>query len=228
MKRFALGAIALLSMAGAASAAAYSWTGFYAGFNLGLDGGSSKFTDLPSGDGLPWLITGDTFTAHRTGPTLGVQAGYNWQVSHLVVGIEADAGYLGGSGRGESQSISPPGDGIFGYIQDGGYASVRARAGIAMDRLLVFATAGGIVANHRAYMQDVDFNGLTRETGPELGWIAGGGFEYALSGGWTAKVDALYYRLPTKTVTGADSFDGPTYRVASNGEILQLGLNYRF
>jgi outer membrane immunogenic protein len=228
MKPLAMGAIALLSMAQAASAAPYNWTGFYAGFNLGVDGGSSTFTDLPSGDGLPWLITGDTFTAKRTGASIGIEAGYNRQISHLVLGIEGDVGYLGGNGRGESQSISPTGAGIFGYIQSGGYVSLRARAGIAMDRVLLFATAGGIVANHRSYMQDVDFNGLTKETGPVGGWIVGGGLEYAVSSRWTAKLDALTYRLATKTVTGADTFAGPTYSVTSKGTIVQLGFDYKF
>lgn len=208
--------------------AAYTWTGFYAGFTVGGDGGSSTFTDLPSGNTLPWLITGDTFTARRVGPNIGLEAGYNAQISAIVLGIEGDIGYLGGHGRGESQSISPPGNGIYGYIQSGGYASLRARAGIAMHRVLLFATAGGILADHGAYMDDAPDSGLTGETGFVGGWIVGGGLEYALSDHWAAKFDALYYSLADKIVRGADPVAGPSYNVASNGTIVRLGFNYRF
>jgi outer membrane immunogenic protein len=223
--------IAFLAVAGtatSASAAPFDWSGFYAGFNLGVDVGSSSFTDQPAGNGLPWLITGDQFTAYRIGPTLSVEAGYNLQISNFVVGIEGEVGYLGGSGRGESQSVLPPGNGIYGYILPGPFASVRLRAGVAADGLLVFATAGGIIADHRAYMQDAAFGGLTSETGLVGGVIAGGGVEYALAADWTVKVEGLYYQLADKVVTGSDPFAGPAYNVASKGGLVRIGFNRKF
>jgi len=229
MKHLIVAALVISATTQAASAASYDWTGFYAGFNLGVDPASSTFTDRVAGDGLAWLIEGDTFTATRVGPTVGLQAGYNIQRSNLVVGVEGDVGYLGGTGRGESQSRlpAPDGTGIYGYIQDGPYASLRARAGIAADRVLVFATVGGIVATHRAYMHDSVVGPMTSESGLALGWTAGGGIEYALADSWTVKLDALYYSLPDQTVRGSDPATAPLYKIASNGGLVRLGFNHK-
>src|SRR5580698_6630314 len=82
-----------------ATAAVFSWTGFYAGVNLGGDRGDNAATYNPLYTGVvpPGL---QAFAAangspifHPSGFTGGGQAGYNWQTSNWVLGIEADINY---------------------------------------------------------------------------------------------------------------------------------------
>ena len=64
----------------------FNWTGFYVGANAGVVWGRSVQTvDI---DDLPLGIPADTST--YAGFIGGVQAGYNWQFSNIVLGIEAD------------------------------------------------------------------------------------------------------------------------------------------
>jgi len=201
----------------------FTWTGFYAGANIGADFSTSKFTDMPAGNGLPWNAIGDTFSPDRTGFTGGIQAGYNWQMSHFVLGAEADFGYLGGTGT-ASSNLTPL---TVGHIGTGYYGTLRARAGFAVDRLLIFATAGGIVADQAAYMSDTGLT-ATSKTGAQGGWTAGGGVEYAFTDNWTVKLDALYYDLGSKTVNDGNAVSGPTFRIKNSGELVRLGINYKF
>ena len=58
-------------------------------------------------------------------------------------------------------------------------------------------------------------------------WHWRSSFQHALSNNWAVKADALYYDLATKRITGADPVGGPTYDVASSGEMIRLGFNYK-
>src|SRR5208283_1229328 len=61
---------------------AFSWTGPYAGINVGAGIGDGEFAD-------PVPMSGGAFLG-------GAGIGYNWQLSpNWVVGVEADAAYRG-------------------------------------------------------------------------------------------------------------------------------------
>src|SRR5207244_12041153 len=72
-----------------------------------------------------------------SGLALGFQAGYNWQVSQLVLGIEADATLTPWSKTVGSTS----GDTNLSRSMEA-LASVRGRLGVAIDRTLIYATGG--------------------------------------------------------------------------------------
>lgn len=116
-----------------------------------------------------------------------------------------------------------------GFIGDGFYGTVRARAGFAFDRFLVFATGGAIVADHDAYMESMNSGGIhTNKTGTQFGWTAGAGVEYAVTDNWSVKLDALYYDLGNKTVHNGTHFSGPRFEIQNTGELVRLGANYKF
>jgi len=58
--------------------------------------------------------------------------------------------------------------------------TVRLRAGFGFDRFLAYATGG-------AAFQDFD----------DVGWVAGGGVEYAIWNNWTIGVEYLHYDFDT-------------------------------
>ncbi len=74
---------------------------------------------------------------------------------------------------------------VFGVEGDGSWVdmngadsleSIRGRVGIAFDRFLVYGTGG-------AGFQDFS----------DLGWVAGGGLEYAVTDNWSVGVEYLHY-----------------------------------
>ncbi|CAN7739339.1 outer membrane protein [Rhizobium sp. LjRoot258] len=125
---------------------AYDWSGFY----LGAQGGYTwiKATVL----GTEQNLDSATFGAH---------AGYNFQSGNIVYGIENDFNY---NFEDKSQA------------DIGWDASGRARVGYALDRTLLFATAGVAAAGGK-----VDVPGLGKKDEILIGWTAGGGVEHALT-----------------------------------------------
>ncbi|MDQ0475084.1 outer membrane protein [Labrys wisconsinensis] len=205
----------------------FSWTGFYAGVNLGADFGDSKFKDRSFGNGA-WNAAGDSFKPDRTGFTGGGQVGYNYQWDWVVLGAEADVGYLGGSAH-KASSLN---GNTVGSIDDGWYSTIRGRVGVAYDRFLVFGTGGVIFADQGAHVVDNTTGAslVTNKTDVQTGWTVGGGVEYALTDNWTVRGDFLYYDLGKKNVTGQLNGSSGTYGFSVNntGELARLAVNYKF
>ncbi|MGC2778227.1 MAG: outer membrane beta-barrel protein [Bradyrhizobium sp.] len=153
----------------AAAPAPFSWTGFYAGANVGgTFTGKDAFTNAAGANG-----------GKLSGVIGGLQAGYNYQVSPMfVVGIENDIEFAGLSRKGDlvNPAISVP------WLTSG-----RARAGIAVldQRLWLYGTAG-LAAGE---LKDGPIHKM------KMGWTAGGGAEWAFQPKWSAKLEYLYTDL---------------------------------
>lgn len=223
--------------AAAAPVPAFTWTGAYAGLNVGGVWGGAKATDVNCCGNGPWNAVGDTFTAKTSGVVGGVQAGYNWQFSSIVTGIEADIGYLGFKGTKDS-AIAP--NDTFAVARGGLYGTLRGRLGLAWDRTLLYGTGGLIVANVGSSVDDpyftLPFNSLftgilfTDKTKVQAGWTAGGGIEFAMNDRWSVKGEYLYFDLGTKRVTGAAANIDPPgnlygYDIRNTGSIGRIGFN---
>lgn len=161
--------------------ATYDWTGVYAGAWVGtacLDGRGSLFDN---GSGLNWSNGGCGFKG-------GGLLGYNYQFDRFVVGAEADLGTTTDIVR----NTLPGADFRFNmnYL-----ATVRGRAGWAMDDTLFYLTAGG------AYAQG-EINGIVSTTpnhlkADQFGWVVGGGMEHALTDKLRLRMEYLYTQFPT-------------------------------
>src|SRR5262245_65042328 len=67
-----------------AAAPAFSWTGLYMGGSVGVAMHHNRYVDVDE-----WYqCTGCDYSATSVAALFGAQAGYNWQVSNLVIGIE--------------------------------------------------------------------------------------------------------------------------------------------
>jgi outer membrane immunogenic protein len=209
MKKILLASVALFGFAGAAAAAdlpmraappapiiaaapIFTWTGFYVGVNAGYGWSNDDFDAIDLAD-----------EDDDGGFVGGAQVGYNYQIGSFVVGLEGDIQYadFGGSFTFADGPDADLDDDVF----DRGdwFGTVRARAGVAFDRALVYATGGFAFAD--------DANG----------WTVGGGVEYAFTNNLSAKVEGLYVNLDH----GDDfaGFDGET-----DFGVIRAGLNFRF
>jgi outer membrane immunogenic protein len=204
-------------------AVALSWTGFYAGGNLGYGWGDAS-SDLSSLQ--PWatrtLFTmNGSYGTHFDGIVGGVQLGYNWQfLPNWVIGFEADwqASDQNGNSTFDGVIVAPLPPGTFydpaTTSQNVGltwFGTVRGRFGFAWDHWLVYATGG------LAYGR-ISVNGITNvanvtplfpnpsvtfsDTSTNKGWTVGGGAEFRLNSRWSAKVEYLYIDLGDVTANG--------------------------
>jgi outer membrane immunogenic protein len=257
MKRFLLSSIAVIAFAGSpvlaadmalkapVYAPAYSWTGCYFGANGGGAWNSGSFditNNNPSFFG-PAFASGATpshYDETMKGGIVGGQFGCNYQAGALVYGAEADADWANLKGTQTiNTNVAPfvPGSGVASNSMQS-IATIRGRVGYAFDRLLVYAT-GGLALGNTDYFYRFTFP-LTGETylnsysATRQGGTAGGGVEYAFGGGWSAKLEGLWYQL-NGTVFQAGNVTGtaPAGAVhivtanSDNGWMLRVGLNYK-
>jgi outer membrane immunogenic protein len=173
-----------------AAAAVYSWTGFYIGADVGYGWGRSTGTGTNAAGFFP-----TPYSVDPSGVIGGGFVGYNWQVSNIVLGIEADwqAADLNDSGTfansvGALYTIGTS-------VKD--YGSVRGRLGLALDRWMVFGTAGWAWGS---WNTSYGFAGagapfVTMNVDSSDGWTAGAGVEYAFTNNFLGRVEYRYTDL---------------------------------
>jgi outer membrane immunogenic protein len=223
--------------------AAYDWSGFYAGLNIG-----GSFGHVGTDWSFAGLAAGST--SHRIdGVVGGIQEGYNWQFGRFVVGMETDIQVTSQKG---SASLSIAGAPPFTDSDTEKlpwFGTIRGRFGVTpVDRWLVYFTAGaayGEIAtdvtsvNTLAAPITVTANSNTVHTG----WTVGGGVETALPGNWTGRLEYLHVDLGvtggsciivTSGASSAACFTAPgsslpfSTRITLTDEIVRFGFNYRF
>ena len=224
MSKFAFGGLALALAAGGALAAdlpgrraapapvsvlspvpVYNWTGFYAGVNGGAD-----FATYTS--------RGRSVFKRGTGGLIGGTLGYNYQVNQFVVGVEGDFDY---SGIGNKRTLA---NGATTKATVSSLATVRARAGFAADRALVYVTGGYAGGNVKASINDPANAIFASRSDFRSGYVLGAGIEYAFTNNISAKAEYDYISLGKKTVfPGADATS-----FGANVSVIKAGLNYKF
>lgn len=222
----ALGALALgapaqaadLPLKAAALKTVYDWTGFYVGGHFGY--GDASFG--PGTNPLP--LQGVFFPHSPTGLIGGFQVGYNRQLSnHLVFGIEADATFT--SPLDQPALALTPFNTTLGYV-----GTVRGRIGYAFGRLMPYVT-GGFAWGHAHVNINNDppnTSSIISSVGQyQLGWTAGLGLEFAVSGDWSAKLEYDYVDL-SRRMYDLSGFGLPGVNVEPRVHFAKLGLNYRF
>jgi outer membrane immunogenic protein len=226
-----------------------SWTGLYGGVNAGAAFGNttgtlSTFTTAPAGsDFTPAVTAGGTprnLGAKHDGGFGGAQIGYNWQSDNFVVGVETD---IQGADIGNpSTTTFAGGGGILPSVSTGRdhinwFGTLRARAGVSVDQVLLYGTAGlaygGVQSSATNFFTPVAagvFSGTTSDT--RVGWAAGAGVEWGFVPGWSVKGEYLHVDLGSSNVTIVDRVHFPnasaTYRFNHALDTIRIGLNHQF
>lgn len=199
------------------------WTGFYLGGHIG---GATVSSD--------WVGTTPGFAGlndAKVGPSGfigGGQAGFNWQFDRIVTGIEAD-GSWGGLNKSVVSCFQDPTQTC--RVKADWFATLSGRLGFTWGGLLFFAKGGAAWGNFQydnpCPATCISTNYVAKET--RSGWTAGGGFEYALTNNWSAKLEYDYLDFgkatPTFVGTLGDQF---TESIANHVHMLKAGVNYRF
>lgn len=217
---------------GAASANDQNWSGFYVG---GVVGATAFKTD--TADYWCWYAC-DAPGNSEVKASGGLTMGYNWQLSkNFVVGIEADIS--SGAKSSESMNWSST-DGVNWKSEWNWLATVRGRAGLAVDRTLVYVTGGLAIADAEYRAQEF-YTGATDPyrasfDGKLRGLVAGAGVEHALTKNMSFKAEYLYVSMPKKS--GCWENNGGCYNTGgandesvhwtSSANLVRAGLNWKF
>jgi outer membrane immunogenic protein len=168
---------------------ALSWAGPYAGATLGYEWGRV-----------------DNNPTRPSGLAGGLEAGFNWQNGNFVYGGEADINFSAADDTFAPWQFSNP-----------WFGTVRGRAGVAINNVLIFAT-GGLGYGELTGTT----SGNLSESHTSLGWVAGLGAEVSFTQHWSAKAEWLYLDLADRNFSVTAANNG----LAAN--LVRLGLNYHF
>jgi outer membrane immunogenic protein len=221
---------------------AYNWSGFYAGLNGG--GGMASSQHLDPDDEFASNIR-----FQQAFGTAGVQAGYNYQIGSSVIGLEGDYNWVGlNKTKLFNLCCDNPGTATFKFSE---FATLRARGGLALDRTLLYVTAGVAFAHIQNTDAFAAFDNQGRPVTPcciasedkwKPGLAVGAGVEFALSQNWSVKGEYLYMMFqdsdatllnPTSgTRTCLSNTPGNLFNCRMNftesAQLARLGVNYRW
>jgi opacity protein-like surface antigen len=217
MKRPFLGSAALFAICVTVSARAadmpvkappapplpYDWSGFYLGANLGGACTSSSLN-----------IPGNNLYGGLTEFIGGVQAGYNFQAGHLLLGVEGD---FDGATFGHPALPTP----TLGSVSQNWIGTIAGRVGLVEDRWLVYGKFGGGWVQSDA---SLNFPGVTWQgSNTSSGWLAGVGVEYGFKSHWTIKLE--YDQIFLGNWTSATA---PPIQLNRDLQMVKFGANYKF
>lgn len=228
MKRLILAAAAGLLMNGVAMAAdapmesgapmgetmmaepgvTYDWTGLFVGIQAG-------WAQLD----LDRQVTGGGFAnSYRAdGGFGGVHGGYNWQFNNWVIGLEADFDLADINGNDAGAG------GTTDTTEVNWMAAATVKAGLAINRVLVYGEAGGMVAD---FDQSNSSGAGWSQGGTDGAWVVGAGLAYAFSDKWFARVAYRYADFDSETYTPTNGIFA--FNLDRQMHQVRASLSYRF
>jgi outer membrane immunogenic protein len=209
----------------------YNWSGFYIGINGGGAWAQNDHSDLnlPLGGFFtfgPDGAFGGRQRVNANGGIFGGQAGYNWQMSNWVFGVE-----LAGDGtnirRTDVSIFFPPAEFLTSKVD--GIFTATGRIGYAFNNWLPYIKGGYAGAQLRttnfttggASLDHSDWRG---------GYTIGAGLEYGITPNWTVGVEYAYMDFGNRSWNGTTI--GPLTPESFNDSLristITGRLNYRF
>ncbi|ACF01659.1 OmpA domain protein transmembrane region-containing protein [Rhodopseudomonas palustris TIE-1] len=238
MKKFLLGTVGLIALGTAPAmaadlaarpytkappiiAAAYDWSGFYVGANGGW-GTSRNCWDYLGTTATPAVALGEG-CHDASGGTAGGQAGYNWQISNWVFGVEAQGNWADFKGSNVSLLVVP---GTTNDSKIDAFGLFTARVGYAWNNALLYVKGGAAVTSDK-YTVYGNRTGAITDTASETRWGAavGGGLEYGFSPAWTFGVEYDHLFMGSRDITFATtSID----HIKQDVDVVTARINYRW
>ncbi|MBR0783767.1 outer membrane protein [Bradyrhizobium iriomotense] len=231
-----------------------TWTGWYAGLNVGGAWNDTSDTVLPvAGYFNPALLPAnpartDSADFRGSGFTGGVQLGYNWQADRWLLGIETDINYNGvRDSNSVNRPLAAPLTGSFIHAETerlNWFGTVRGRiGGLVTPSFLLYAT-GGLAYGQVKSTSNLLFTasgdtyvGSLDQT--RVGWTAGAGGEWKFAPNWSLKAEYLYVDLGKTSYTdtcitpvGICNFVTPPIAYQTDlhvrENVARFGVNYQF
>ena len=211
----------------------YNWTGFYLG---GTAGGGIANSEHLDRDSLNDGAVGDTKFQEGFG-MVGLTAGYNYQFGHSVIGVEGDYNFSNvDKVQDVFNSVIPGSTTRFQMDQ---FATLRARAGIALDQTFIYATGGlafAHIQNTTTFVSGGPF-AQAQEDKWKTGLAIGAGVEFALTQNWSLKGEYVLMQFansnaPVNEISIISNTCGNAtpcrMNYSESVQLARIGVNYRF
>jgi outer membrane immunogenic protein len=183
-----------------ASTAPPIWSGLYIGIDGGwADGTGNQIAGVGSvtfgnpfstGGGMPGTVAGMT----TNGGLVGGHIGYNYQVSNLVVGLEASAAWASISGT-TTMGLTFPNGAVSTATWStkvNWQATATPRVGFAYGNWLAYAKGGLAAAGDQVSVADLTGTSAFSATQQRVGYTVGTGFEWTPNGSWVFGIEYDY------------------------------------
>jgi outer membrane immunogenic protein len=208
-------------------APAFSWQGSYIGAHGGYAWGEENDNQSEIFECEVSCTPSDKFDVD--GFIAGGHIGYNWQSGQFVFGIEGDVDATGLKGDSDFSYY----DQFYGTLgfKSQWQASVRLRAGYAINTTLLYVTGGVAFAGGKMTEELYDdalqdpYVGTVTDSQTHVGWTFGGGIERAFSPNWIGRLEARYTDFGSKTYTVND---GETVSASWTQVSVTGGISYKF
>lgn len=200
----------------------YNWTGFYIGGNIGTAFSSANTSD-PTG--VNFAPPGTSLGNDATGFIGGFQLGFNIQTGNLVFGVQGDMSWT---------TINPSLADPFSTTTTLSYktdwlATITGRVGYAWNNILLYGKGGAAWVHNNVSVSDATFSFSATANETQIGWTAGGGFEYAFAPNWTGFIEYDYIGLGTASVSVTDPIVGAMpINFEQNVQMVKGGINFKF
>ena len=212
----------------------YDWTGFYLGGTAG--GGIANSSHLDPDD----IIAANTKFQEGFG-TVGLTAGYNWQIGHTVLSIEGDYNWANvDKTKPFALDVGDATGNATTQFKMNEFATLRARAGLALDRTLIYATAGLAFAHvhNTTNVPDVEETFVASENKWKAGLAVGAGVEFAIAQNWTLKGEYMLMQFQNSDADVKLSIEGVStsscigrdcrMNYSESVQLARIGVNYKF
>jgi outer membrane immunogenic protein len=202
--------------AAAPVAATYNWSGFYVGAFGGVTTGDYDFTGTDGTDTLDLSVSGSGFLG-------GAQIGYDQQFGQFVLGAVAD---IAATNHEAEITAAVPG---FGAVQAEStlkyLGTVRARAGFAMDDLLIYAHGGYAYGETEQTLSATGIGSVSTDNDVKHGFAVGAGVEYAVTDTISFQTEYSYTDLGDDEIFNAG---GVSIAEDLSFHAVKVGVNFRF
>ena len=261
-RHFILASLGAITLTGSAFAAdltppppppvpLFTWTGAYVGGQVGYawDSGNLNYTGFDPFSGLAFNTA---LGGSPNGVIGGAHVGYDLQINQFVFGLE---GTVDGTGlRNTAVGTFPAffgGSTLEATTKADVEGSIRARAGLAWDRALIYAT-GGVAfggfntnyafAGNTSGIHAIDgghsFYASNSYSNTRVGWTVGGGIDYAITNYWSVFAEYRYTdwgSISAPGIADAGFLSAPALTSAAlnvnrtlNQNQVQVGFSYKF
>jgi outer membrane immunogenic protein len=210
--------------------AIYNWTGFYIGGHVGGSWTRETWVNTLNTTGFGDLIPGEGFSQRGTGVFGGGHAGYNWQFTNIVLGIEGTISAMDNRGT-VANTVFGAADDVFSW-RASWMATVTGRLGVAFTNHLLYVKGGYAGVDNRLSVVDVvpAIVGSGAASQWHHGWTVGAGWEYGITPNWIIGLEYNYAAFETKNyqlagaAVGSYAFDARPRDIQS----AVVRLSYKF
>lgn len=196
----------------------YSWTGVYLGVQAGVAWGQEKTT---LSDTLGRAFNGAAFRQNSDSALGGGHAGFNYQAGSMVFGIEGDVEALDGG-----ETLVAPG--ISARVTRDWQASLRGRAGFALDRFMIYATGGAAFTEFNYHLVGAAAAAPETIDRSRTGWTAGAGVAFAYTDNLILGAEYRYTDFGKVGQTARGPLLGLTVRQEPTFHTLRASVAYKF